>query len=351
MIERIQSSRQEINGFLQEYIVENSQLVDNQWQDEIEERLLELVSEGKMVRGGLILETHDRFNGSSDSHHEVLKASAAIELAHTGLLIHDDIIDRDDERRRMRAIHMQYRDLGRERSVPDPEHYGDSMAICLADVAFFLAFRLMSDIQVEPERSRKASTLFWDYFSAVGMGEMMDIDSGSSPEELSEEEIMELYRNKTANYTFSLPMATGAILAGTPEEKVEELEKIGMKIGIIYQLRDDELGLFGETDELGKPLGSDLEEDKKTLHRLYLVESLDEERRKEVVEMMGEGITREEKTEILELMEEKGVSQKVEEKMDRINSELEQELESSDLPEGLEDDLRELATFSRERDL
>lgn len=346
MIERIKSRRKEINSFLEEYVSENARLIQNQWQKEIEERLLEMVSRGKMVRGGLILETHDHLNGDEEPS---MKAAAAIELAHTGLLIHDDIIDKDAERRGLTAMHHQYAEFGKDRGVQNPEHYGESMAICIADVAFYLAFRLMSDLDTDKETSEKASTKFWDYFSAVGMGEMMDIDTGASTEELEEEDIMELYRNKTANYTFSLPMATGAILAGADDQITGDLEEIGKIIGIIYQLRDDELGLFGETDELGKPTGSDLEENKKTLHRLYLLESLEDGRAEEVTQMMGEDITREEKSEILELMEENGIRQEVDTKIDQLMDELNRKIEESSLPHPVAEDLEELAVYTRNR--
>lgn len=346
MIQKIRERKQEINQFLEEYVSDNARLIANQWQDEIEDRLLEMVSEGKMVRGGLILETHDHFNGNQTPS---MKAAAAIELAHTGLLIHDDIIDKDAERRGLTAMHHQYRQLGKEREVQNPEHYGDSMAIVIADVAFYLAFRLMSDLDTDKETAERASTKFWDYFSAVGMGEMMDIDTGAAKEELEEEEILELYRNKTANYTFSLPMATGAILAGADENTVEELEELGKNIGIIYQLRDDELGLFGKTDELGKPLGSDLEENKKTLHRLYLLEELGDEEAERIREMIGEDITREEKTEVLELMEEKNTREQVDNKIESLMTDLRERLDDSDIPEEVKDDLLELGDFTRNR--
>ena len=81
---------------------------------------------------------------------------------------------------------------------------------------------------------------------------------------------MTLYRFKTARYTFSVPFATGSILAGKNEPLTDTLFTLGEHFGIIYQLVDDTIGLFGKAKDTGKPVGSDLQEKKQTLLLHYL---------------------------------------------------------------------------------
>ena len=75
-------------------------------------------------------------------------------------------------------------------------------------------------------------------------------------------------RYKTGRYSFSLPLLAGAMLADAPAELRGKLETFGESIGLLFQIRDDELGLFGDERELGKPVGSDVREGKKTHHLL-----------------------------------------------------------------------------------
>jgi geranylgeranyl diphosphate synthase type I len=66
----------------------------------------------------------------------------------------------------------------------------------------------------------------------------------------------------------------GAIFAGLPEGGIDRLMTYGEEVGVVFQIVDDDIGLFGETAATGKPVGSDISADKKTLHRRYLLEAL-----------------------------------------------------------------------------
>ena len=74
-----------------------------------------------------------------------------------------------------------------------------------------------------------------------------------------------MYRNKTARYTVEGPLHLGAILAGASQEILDELSAYAIPLGIAFQIQDDILGIFGTTERLGKPVGSDIEEGKITL--------------------------------------------------------------------------------------
>jgi len=181
------------------------------------------------------------------------------------------------------------------------------------------------------------------------LAEQVDIHAGYSEEKLSQEEIIDLYRRKTARYTFSLPLKAGAILAGAKREEQEKLYEIGEKIGIIFQLKDDELGLFGNQKKTGEEIGSDLDENKKTVHRLKLLEKLSDEEEKRIRELLGSNLSENERKEITRLMEEKNVKQDVRGIMQTMSEKVFKMIEQLELEEEGKEFLRDATRFCLNR--
>jgi geranylgeranyl diphosphate synthase type I len=117
-----------------------------------------------------------------------------------------------------------------------------------------------------------AQRLFAAEFGLVGLGQMRDVEAGSSRRTPSERGILDTYRFKTARYSFSLPIALGWILGGGRSSELPVLRGLGEDLGLIFQIKDDELGLFGSPKATGKPVGSDVRQGKKTLYAVRLME-------------------------------------------------------------------------------
>jgi geranylgeranyl diphosphate synthase, type I len=210
-------------------------------------RLKKFVPSGKMLRGRLVLLGYEIYGGSEKNERAALNAAAAMELFHSGLLIHDDIMDHDAMRRGAPAFHLQYKESG------------EAMGMCAGDLTFFLGYELTT-----PELLQ----LFSRELQMVGIAQMEDLFLGKSPDP-GKDTILKMYRYKTGRYTFTLPLTAGALLAGKDDiDKV--LKSLCDDLGILYQLKDDEIGLLGSTAETGKTEGSDIRENKKTLIRFYL---------------------------------------------------------------------------------
>ena len=113
--------------------------------------------------------------GGKDSL-EILEASMAIELVHTFLLIHDDIIDRDEKRHGIMTVHEKYRRLG-ERIAPkkDSIHFGNSMAIVVGDMAHAMANEIMFNIKFPSEVVLRALNVLQDIVYVTIPGEMLDV--------------------------------------------------------------------------------------------------------------------------------------------------------------------------------
>lgn len=349
ILQEIGRHKQDISDFLDKFLQEWEQEGrEDRWRTDIRQRLQEMVKRGKMVRGSLIVIVHNLYNGSQ--HENSVQTGAAIELLHTGILMHDDIIDKDQQRRGIETFQKQYSDLAAEEEIGEEDHFGLSMALAGGDVSFFLGQNVLSSLDLpEPGKSAIQELVFRE-FSNVGLAEQVDIYSGYSSDELSEEEILELYRNKTARYTFSLPMKAGAILSGVEEEEQEKLYRIGEKIGTIFQLKDDELGLFGDEEKTGEEVGSDLDENKKTLHRLKLLKRLPDDEEAEVREMLGTEMSEEEREQITELILKEGVKADVRGQMESMKDEVFEMIEELELDEESREFLRKVAVFCLERE-
>jgi geranylgeranyl diphosphate synthase type I len=240
------------------------------WGRDVIRRLGTFTRRGKMIRGGLVALGCEMASGRVAP--AAVRAGTAMELIQSGLLIHDDIMDRDALRRGAPSIHEQYARLAEGPAGPDAAHYGTSLAICAGDVAIFLAFEAMAGLPGPADRASAAQKLFAAEFGLVGLGQMRDVEAGSSRRVPSERDILDTYRVKTARYSYSLPIALGWILGGGRATGLPVLRGLGEDLGLIFQIKDDELGLFGSSKATGKPVGSDIRQGKKTLYAVRLME-------------------------------------------------------------------------------
>lgn len=241
----------------------------NPWEFPLCSQLVEYTKSGKMVRGALVGATHALFRGEEDD--AVVDLGAVMELIQSFLLIHDDMMDQDDTRRGLASIHARYRALAEAEAVEKASHFGESMSVCVGDVAYLLAMRVLSEAALAPETIRALLAVISREVSLVGVAQMTDLYHGVTRQPVGPAHIKTLYVYKTGRYTFSLPMILGATMAGVAEDVRATLGEAGELFGYVFQLKDDELGVFADEDTLGKPVGSDIGSNKKTLlrHRLF----------------------------------------------------------------------------------
>ena len=228
--------------------------------------LQDFILRGKLMRGTLFLFGCEMLGKKIDS--KLLDIAVGIEIAHSSLLIHDDIIDNDVTRRGEKTIFAKYIDRGMKISAIDPIHYGKSIGIVAGDVGFFLGLELFSKSQ-SPLNS-EILKYYANEILIVALAEGVDSELGQIKKEASRDEIYSVYRLKTARYTFSLPLVMAGIVCNAKTKTIGILDKLGENAGIIFQIKDDEIGLFGKAKQIGKPVGSDIRENKKTLIRAVL---------------------------------------------------------------------------------
>jgi len=272
----------------------------NGWGPDMVSRFLAFCLKGKMIRGGLLLlgwEMHARRGKSGGAEQaagsaraaprEVLQAAAAIEVLHSSLLIHDDIMDNDRLRRGDRTIFAQYEQAGRRARASDPANFGRSMGTCVGDAGYFLACEALARLTLDAERKASLIGLISRELTYVAVAQMQDLAFAVSPRMPRREEVLALYLYKTARYTFSMPLMAGALIAGAPALEQRRLSDLGERLGVIFQVRDDEMGIFGSERQTGKPVGSDIREGKKTLLYLELLRKARGEQRRTLASLFG----------------------------------------------------------------
>jgi len=194
-----------------------------------------------------------------------LYASAlSIELLHDFMLVHDDIIDKSDKRRGKPSMHRMLDSyLAGYKNI---KFSGVDLSLLAGDVMYAIAIDAFLSIKEEMRRKEKALSKFIEAAIYTGSGEFIELFNGTKNiEKITKQDIYKIYDYKTARYTFSTPLSTGAILAGAPQSQVNKLFTLGIYLGRAFQIKDDILGMFGEEKKTGKSTLSDLQESKKTM--------------------------------------------------------------------------------------
>ncbi len=205
---------------------------------------------GKRVRPLIMMFSSESVGGD---WRDVLPASLAIELLHTGSLVHDDIIDSDETRRGREAVHIRF---------------GHGVAIVISDFTLALILDMSSEFKREVLRIIASAAI------DMCQGEIMDV-LGSGESKVDEDYYLRMIELKTASL-FKSSAEIGAVIGGGKAEEVRALAEYAKSMGMAYQLRDDELGLTGD-QELGKPIYSDLMNRRHTLATIHAINNLNGE--------------------------------------------------------------------------
>lgn len=193
---------------------------------------------------------------------------AAIECIHSYSLVHDDMpcVDNDEYRRGRKTTHAVY---------------GETTALLAGDGLLNYAYEVASRafaVTEDPEKCGKALTILARQAGIFGMvgGQAADVQSEKTGTTLTKDKLLFIHENKTAAMIESALMI-GAVLGGACDSDVKKLCEIGSKIGIAFQIRDDILDVEGTFEELGKPIGSDEENNKETYVTLFGMEQAKED--------------------------------------------------------------------------
>lgn len=215
-----------------------------------------LMAGGKRLRPILLMAAADAVGAKGTDY---LTAGCALEMIHTYSLIHDDLpaMDNDDYRRGKLTNHKVY---------------GDGMAVLAGDALLTLAFEVLTR-----QQHTDAATLLRvvkEISTAAGMNGMVGgqaIDLESEGKHIDMETLRRMHMGKTGAL-FRAALRSGAILAGADEKKLAALTDYAEKFGLAFQITDDILDVVGDEKLIGKPVGSDIRNEKSTYVTLTSLE-------------------------------------------------------------------------------
>ena len=205
---------------------------------------------GKRLRGALLAAAFEASGG--EDRDAITPALVSLELLQAYLLIHDDWMDQDEVRRGGPTVHAALRSTMAPRDA-------EVCAVLAGDLAHALALESLCACSVPEARIARASRELGRMLHAVTIGQMLDVRGTAERQGARMRAAIDtVYDMKTGSYTVRGPLVLGAALAGASEAHVEGLEKIARPLGILFQLRDDLLGVYGDPAVTGKSDRSDL---------------------------------------------------------------------------------------------
>ncbi len=255
---------------------------DRQWnfyRDMVSERLTEIFEEnqtlqksvydamgysvlagGKRLRPVLTLAAADMLSGNLS---DALRFAVAIECIHTYSLIHDDLPCMDDD------------DLRRGRSTCHKK-FGEATALLAGDGLLTFAFQYMTDFSAfencSPETVLRIVNNFALNSGCEGMigGQVVDLESEGKSD--IAEEILTYMHNRKTGALIKAALFAGAACANATDEQLLAISKYASCIGLAFQIQDDILDYTGDESVLGKPVGSDEENNKTTYVKLLRID-------------------------------------------------------------------------------
>ena len=205
---------------------------------------------GKRLRPFLLFATLELLN---ENIKRGVKSAIALEMIHSYSLVHDDLpaLDNDDYRRGKLTTHKVF---------------GEAEGILIGDSLLTYAFYVLSQKNLELLSSKQIVNIISktsEYAGINGMigGQMIDIESENKKIDL--ETLKYIHSHKTGKL-IKLPIEIACIIANVEKDKKEVLEEYANLIGLAFQVKDDILDVEGTFEELGKPVGSDVDLHKAT---------------------------------------------------------------------------------------
>lgn len=255
---------------------------------------------GKHLRPLLLLLAYNMYN---DDLSLAIKPALGLEMFHNFTLVHDDIMDKAPLRRNKQTIHHKW---------------NENVAILSGDAMMILSFKYFFDLPLP--LMEKAIKIFTQTAIEVCEGQQYDMNFENS-NNVSIDEYMEMIRLKTA-VLIAASLKIGAIIAQAPYSDAELLYKAGIKLGLAFQVQDDYLDSYGETNVFGKNIGGDIVAKKKTFLLLTALEKANKQQKQLILDTLNAPIQQSEKIQtIINIYNEIGIAELAKQKIQHLSNE------------------------------
>jgi len=216
---------------------------------------------GKRLASASTMITYKGYTGSLDE--KIKEVAVGVEIYRHSILVHDDLVDRDDHRRGGKALHKLH-----------DERLGVAVAIFSGNMMNAMALEIILNSSFRDDLKQRVLSLFAREYGGVNESQILDVYfEGVRPDEKEWYSMAE----KRAASLFKATILTGAIFAGAGEEELSILGEASANIGYAFDIQDDIIGTFATEEQYGRPTGGDIAFGKKPLHMVYALENSNED--------------------------------------------------------------------------
>ncbi|MEI6404280.1 MAG: polyprenyl synthetase family protein [Actinomycetes bacterium] len=257
--------RQRIQSELDTFVTSHTTYLTQISPDTVElvSSLTGLLQGGKRLRPAFAYWGY-RSVGQPDSD-ELVRACASLEFLQACALIHDDVMDDSDTRRGKPATHKQFETMHHTAGWQGSSiGFGHGAAILIGDLALSWADEMLLTSGLSQDELNRAKSVYDIMRTELMAGQFLDLLE-QARRGTSVASAQNVIRFKSAKYTIERPLHIGAAIANAKPEHIAALSAYGLALGEAFQLRDDVLGVFGDSETTGKPAGDDLREGKQTV--------------------------------------------------------------------------------------
>lgn len=256
----------------------------------VNDALIEFLAGGKRLRPLFAIAGYLGAGGSDRASdlEQTYRACVSLELLQACALIHDDMMDGSDTRRGAPSIHKRFERAHRDRSgVGDSALFGGAAALLLGDLALVLSTQALHQSGITSKQLEHINPIFDSMKVELMAGQYLDMHAGSRSE-VTVDDALKIAIYKSGKYTIERPLHFGAALAAGDSALFSLYSEYGIPLGIAFQLRDDLLGVFGDSALTGKPAGDDLLEGKRTALISKALTNLSPSERSEFSSLFGD---------------------------------------------------------------
>ncbi len=275
-----------INEMIKDFFVRKINSIQNAFLKNYYSELKDyFLAGGKRIRPLLCIAAYNAF--TKEKSDMILVPSVGTEFLHNASLVHDDIIDRDQYRRGELAFHYRYQEYYSRYDLKkmSKEEFGNSIGIIGGDSAFFIGLEPYLYNQFDNKLNLEAISLYKQAFIEISNGVLIETEMQTSKRDISMDEYIEMVSLKTGAL-LEKSILIGASYAQAEEPHKKLLSIYGMNLGIIFQIKDDILGTFGDEEKTGKPADSDIKEGKKTCLFIEALNKLDKNSKQTLSQIM-----------------------------------------------------------------
>jgi len=222
---------------------------------------------GKRLRPFLVMLSCESVFSDAE---KTLPFGAALELMHNFTLVHDDIMDKSNLRRNVPAVHVKF---------------GEPAAILAGDLLFARSFEAMHDLSVDCSVFKQLDRLLIQCILNICEGQQLDVEF-EQRKIITEEEYIDMITRKTA-VLFRLAARGGAMIGDGSKDEISALTDYGLYLGLSFQIWDDYLDMSSDEETLGKDIGNDIRNGKKTLIAVYSLQNAKDEDKRVLDKVFG----------------------------------------------------------------